>query len=79
MEFLGWFEERETLYIAMEYIKEGDLSKHMGAPLQQETVRNISRQILEGLKVMHQQGIAHRDLKPAVYSLLDTSFNQVVL
>ena len=79
MEFLGWFEEPETLYIAMEYIKEGDLSKHMGKPLQQETVQNISKQILEGLKVMHQQGIAHRDLKPAVCSLLDTSLDQVAL
>ncbi|PUU79030.1 kinase-like domain-containing protein, partial [Tuber borchii] len=65
VEFLGWFEGPETLYIAMEYIEEGDLTKHIGAPLLQETVRNISKQILEGLKVMHQQGIAHRDLKPA--------------
>ena len=66
MEFLGWFEEPETLYIAMEYLKEGDLTGCIGTPLLQETVRNISKQILEGLKVMHQQGIAHRDLKPAV-------------
>ena len=66
MEFLGWFEESETLYIAMEYLKEGDLSKHIGRPLLRETVQNIEKQILEGLKVMHQKGIAHRDLKPAV-------------
>ena len=50
----------------MEYLKEGDLSKHIGMPLPRETVQNISKQILEGLRVMHQQGIAHRDLKPAV-------------
>ena len=66
MEFLGWFEEPETLYVAMEYFKEGDLSKRTGRPLPQETVQNISKQILEGLKVIHQHGIAHRDLKPAV-------------
>ena len=66
MEFLGWFEEPETLYIAMEYLAGSDLTKHIGAPLLQETVRNISKQVLEGLQVMHQQGIAHRDLKPAV-------------
>ncbi|KAG0133638.1 kinase-like domain-containing protein [Tuber indicum] len=65
VEFLGWFEDSETLYIAMEYLEEGDLTKHIGTPLPQETVRNISKQILEGLEVMHQQGIAHRDLKPA--------------
>ena len=66
MELLGWFEGPTTLYIAMEYFKEGDLSKHTGRPLPQETVQNISKQILEGLKVIHQHGIAHRDLKPSV-------------
>jgi len=63
---MGWFEEPETLYIAMEYLEEGDLSKHIGTPLPRGTVQNISKQILEGLKVMHQQGIAHRDIKPTV-------------
>ncbi|CUS11450.1 unnamed protein product, partial [Tuber aestivum] len=65
VEFLGWFEEPETLYIAMEYLQEGDLTGHIDTPLPQETVRDISKQLLEGLEVMHQQGIAHRDLKPA--------------
>jgi len=66
VKFLGWFEDPETLYIAMECLPEGDLTKYIGSPLQQETVQAISGQILEGLKVMHQKGIAHRDLKPAV-------------
>jgi len=66
VEFLGWFEEPEALYIAMEYLEEGDLTKHISVPLLQETVRNISKQVLEGLKVMHEKGIAHRDIKPAV-------------
>ena len=50
----------------MEYLEEGDLTKHIGTPLPQETVRNISKQILEGLEVIHRHGIAHRDLKPVV-------------
>ena len=66
MKFLGWFEKPETLYIAMEYLPERDLTKHIGSPLEQETVQIMTKQILEGLKVMHQKGIAHRDLKPAV-------------
>ena len=52
----------------MEYLEKGDLTRHIGTPLPQETVQSISKQILDGLKVMHQQGIAHRDLKPAVWS-----------
>ena len=50
----------------MEYLPEGDLTKHIGSPLQPKAVQTISRQILEGLKVMHEKGMAHRDLKPAV-------------
>ena len=78
MEFLGWFEEPETLYIAMEHLEEGDLTKHIDATLPQTTVRNISKQILEGLQVMHQHGIAHRDLKPAVWPWpQNTSLNYI--
>lgn len=66
MKSLGWFEKPETLYIAVEYLPEGDLTKCVGSPLQQKIVQTISRQILEGLKVMHQKGMAHGDLNPAV-------------
>ena len=69
MKFLGWYEDPETMYIAMEYLEEGDLTKHTEAPLLQETVQNILKQILKGLEVMHRYGIAHRDIKPAVLSL----------
>ena len=68
MKFLGWYEKPETLYIAMEFLPEGDPTKHIGSSLLQGTVRTISKQILKGLEVMHQKGIAHRDLKPTVWS-----------
>jgi len=77
VKFLGWFEDHETVYIAMEYLEEGNLTKHIGAPLSQETVQIISKQILEGLKVMHQQGITHRDIKPAVLPFQNASPNHV--
>jgi len=50
----------------MEYLQEGDLTKYIGKPLPQETVKTISMQILEGLKIMHEEGMAHRDVKPSV-------------
>ncbi|CUS12983.1 unnamed protein product, partial [Tuber aestivum] len=64
VEFLGWFEDPNTLYIAMEYLEMGDLRRYMGKPLPQKTVQEIAKQLLTGLDVMHQKGIAHRDIKP---------------
>ncbi|PUU76904.1 kinase-like domain-containing protein, partial [Tuber borchii] len=73
VQFLGWFEIPKTLYIVMEYLPEGDLTKHLSSPLPLETVQTISKQILEGLKVMHEKGMAHRDLKPANILVVSTS------
>lgn len=64
----GWFEDDECLYIAMEYVTHGDLHKHMSAssPLPEEEVQVITYQLLEGLTCLHENGFAHRDLKPSV-------------
>jgi serine/threonine protein kinase len=37
-----------------------------GLTIPEEDVREITSQILEGLKIMHAEGFAHRDLKPKV-------------
>ena len=67
------------MFLAMEYMPLGDLEQnvleiensptHSGPPLLEEEVQEISRQILEGLKIMHAEGFAHRDLKPQVRPL----------
>ena len=57
----------------MEYFPLGDLQSHMSEteePLAEREVQQISFQILEGLKFMHENGFAHRDIKPAVSTLL---------
>ncbi|KAG0640813.1 kinase-like domain-containing protein [Tuber brumale] len=64
VKFLGWFEGCGTLYIAMEHLEVGDLRKHISEQLPQDTVRGITKQLLEGLAIMHGKGIAHRDIKP---------------
>ncbi|PWW80727.1 kinase-like protein, partial [Tuber magnatum] len=79
MQFLGWFENGNILYIAMEYIEMGDLKKHIGKPLGQRIVQQITNQLLEGLKVMHEKEIAHRDLKPENIFVVSKSPHRVKL
>lgn len=52
-------------YLAMEFIAGGDLSQYKGQVLSVERALSITRQIAEGLQVVHQQGLVHRDIKPA--------------
>lgn len=64
----GWFENVESIFIAMEYFRYGDLHKFIGdtGPCQESGAKIITAQLLEGLKVMHEMGFTHRDLKPQV-------------
>ncbi|RPA99840.1 kinase-like protein, partial [Choiromyces venosus 120613-1] len=64
VELLGWFENNDWLFIAMEYLEHGDLRKNLDKPLAEEVVQKITKQVLNGLQVMHENNIAHRDLKP---------------
>lgn len=51
----------------MEYFPLGDLQSYISkhAPIDEADVCEITYQILEGLRNMHQEGFAHRDVKPA--------------
>ncbi|CAI7575759.1 unnamed protein product [Penicillium viridicatum] len=75
VESYGWFHTDDTVFIAMEYFKNGDLGKNLqrlGKPLPVLEAQQIAVQILEGLYFMHSEGFTHRDLKPA--NLLVVSF-----
>lgn len=55
----------------MEYIEFGDLEECIGnSRWNEKDIKETTRQILEGLQIMHHEGIAHRDLKPQVILLL---------
>ena len=56
------------MYIAMEYIPIGDMSKTFvdNYRWNENDTKAVIEQLLHGLAVMHKEGITHRDLKPEV-------------
>ncbi|XMA14342.1 hypothetical protein WAI453_007133 [Rhynchosporium graminicola] len=64
VEFFGWFEDDDNMFLAMEYFELGTLNIHMTETLLEQDARSIALQLLEGLKIMHKEGFTHRDLKP---------------
>ena len=67
MQLLGWYESNDYVHIAMEYISHGHLRHYMEEVERSEgEAKAVTRQLLEGLLVIHQEGFAHRDLKPEV-------------
>ena len=70
MKLLGWYDSADSLFIAMEYFPLGDLQKYMSEnePIPERDVQEVTYQVLEGLQYMHQEGFAHRDIKPGVGS-----------
>ncbi|KAI1473821.1 kinase-like protein [Daldinia eschscholtzii] len=76
VEFIGWNGDRNSLFIAMEYIELGDLEHCIGiGRWAEKAIKETTKQILEGLKIMHQEGIAHRDLKPQNILVVSTEPN----
>ena len=66
MQFLGWYENDDYVYIAMEYLSRGDLRHYLDVERSESEAKAITRQLLEGLLVLHKDGFAHRNLKPEV-------------
>lgn len=78
MEFRGWYKDETgiLLYLMMEYFEQGDLGQFIKefGPQGEENAKEITRQLLEGLVVLHQRQICHRDLKPQVWALPGREF-----
>ncbi|CUS14981.1 unnamed protein product [Tuber aestivum] len=66
VKFIKHTEDSHHVYIAMEYLPLGDMSKTFADQYKwgEDDVHVVMEQILMGVAVMHKEGIAHRDLKP---------------
>ncbi|KAK7408671.1 hypothetical protein QQX98_009139 [Neonectria punicea] len=70
IKFKGWYDSPGHIHIAMEYCELGDLQNYLyNSPnqrLPEGEIQEIAHQVLAALSQMHDEGFAHRDLKPAV-------------
>ena len=60
-------------YLVMEYVPGMSLQQHLedGGPLELEEIVRIGMQTAAGLAAAHEQGLIHRDVKPANILLAD--------
>ncbi len=68
-------EEKNELYLVMEYIEGVTLRQRLGQPLRIPEFLDIGVQCADALRVAHQKGIVHGDVKPE--NIMLTSLGQV--
>ncbi|KAI5843310.1 kinase-like domain-containing protein, partial [Morchella snyderi] len=67
VKILSWYLDPSSVFmcLAMEYIKDGELSTYLDRHVVSiENAKIISNQILDGLDFIHSMKIYHRDIKP---------------
>ena len=62
--FDGWWMDSKNVFVAMEYMGNGDLSTYVEAGLEESEAKEVADNLLKGLSAMHQEGFTHRDIKP---------------
>ncbi|KAI6250102.1 putative serine/threonine-protein kinase fhkC [Erysiphe necator] len=66
LRLIGAFEEPNSIYLLLELACEGELFKWIveKEKLTEKETRSIFIQLFQGVKYLHDRGIAHRDIKP---------------
>ena len=66
VDVLDYFEENGTAYIVMEYLEGKNLKDYVAenGVFQPEELISLMQPVMRSLKVMHAQGVIHRDISP---------------
>ena len=66
VKFYGFFEEKESFYMILEYMNGGTLFDYLNivGTLKIKEAVEFLKDVVEALIYMHEKSIAHRDLKP---------------
>lgn len=63
--YLGSYHDPEHIYIVTELCPAGNLlDRILAGPIPESSMKKITRELVEGLKYLHDLHICHRDLKP---------------
>ena len=79
IKMFGAFREGDKGYIVMQYAARGDLGAYIAsqARFTERSIKRMFRQIVDGVKFLHEHNIIHRDIKPENI-LVDRNYNCVV-
>ena len=68
----------EAMFVAMELVVNGELFDYMNSyPFREQIAHFYFKQLIEGVELMHGEGLVHRDLKMENL-LLDENFNMKI-
>lgn len=81
----NFFRANDTVYLVMDYLQGASLQDYIVVArqrqqrhvLQEGTIRALFDEVLRGLRIVHQHGLLHLDIKPA--NILITDDNRAVL
>ena len=70
IKLLDYFEDSAYFYVVTKYVPQGDLYQYVLnnwklTAMPESIARNIFRQIVKGIKALHERNILHRDIKEA--------------
>lgn len=66
VQLLGVSMDNKFIYLAEQYMENGDLRQYLDFSWSEGDVRIVARGLFQALKLMHQDNRMHLDIKPAV-------------